>query len=236
MVPTDSQPPRSLRWRLVLLVTVLAALVGLAMAWSWSPLRSWLDVDRIVSTLRHLGQSFGPVAAICGFALAATVAVPLTFLTLVTLVAFGPLAGFCYSLVAAVLGAAVSYGVGQLLGREVLQRLGGERVNRVSRRLASRGIWAVIAVRMVPIAPFAIVNMIAGASHIRLRDLLVGTAIGMAPGTLVMMFFVDQIVEAMKRPNRVTVLIGLLLLALIGLGLWGLRRWLSQAQGNPEKP
>lgn len=239
MQPTElseADHAQSLRLRLILLIAVLIALAGMAVAWSWSPMRAWLDVDRIVGSLQHVGQSFGPVAAVCGFALALTLAVPLTFLTLVTVVAFGPMAGFGISMLAAVIGAAASYWVGEFLGHPVLLRMGGEKVNVISQRLASRGILAVIAVRMVPIAPFAVVNMIAGASHIRLRDLLVGTALGMTPGTVGMIFFVDQIVEALKNPGPVTFLLAGLMITLIGVGLWALRRWLRQTLANhPEK-
>ncbi|MDR7375393.1 putative membrane protein YdjX (TVP38/TMEM64 family) [Rhodoferax ferrireducens] len=216
----------SLRWRLLWLVLLLAAVLGLAIAWSASPLRAWLDVDRIVAGLQQLGQSFGPVAAVAGFALASTLAVPLSFLTLVTLVAFGPWAGVGYTLAGALLGAGASYGLGRLLGREVLQRLGGARVNAVSRRLAERGVLAVIAVRMVPVAPFAIANMVAGATHIRLRDMLLGTALGMAPSTLVMAFFMQQIIAALRQPGPLTIAIVLLTLGLLVLGAWVLRRWL----------
>ncbi len=219
--------PRTLKWKLAFLLFVLLGLVALAAAWSWSPLRHWLDIELIVNTLQMLGRSYGAYAAILGFAIALSLAVPLTFLTLVTLVAFGSGAGFFYTILAALLGAMVSYWVGWTLGREVVQKLGGERVNTVSKRLAKRGIWAVIAVRMVPVAPFAVINMIAGASHIRLRDLLIGTAIGMTPGTLVMVVFIDQIIEAMKHPSSTTALMGAMVLALIAAGVWGFRRWLG---------
>ena len=119
-----------------------------------------------------------------------------------------------------------------MLGREVLQRLGGARVNQISRQLAKNGMLSVIAVRMVPIAPFAVVNMIAGATHLRLRDLLLGTAIGMTPGTLGMTLFAGQIVEALKNPSPLTWAIAFVMLTLIALGIWGLRRWLRFNHGT----
>ncbi len=220
----------SLRWRLVGLVLALLALLALTAAWTWSPMRDWLDVDRIVGGLQHLGQAFGPVASIAGFVLAVTLAVPLTFLSLVTLVAFGGWTGFFYCMVGAVLGAATSHGLGRLLGREVVQRLGGPRVNAISERLAHHGLLAVIAVRVVPVAPFAVINMVAGASHISLRHMLLGTAIGMAPGTLVMAFFVDQIVAALRTPGPLTYAIaGLTLLLLMGAA-WGAKRWVRHTE------
>ncbi len=217
---------RSLRWRLLFLALAVVALVALAIAWSASPLRQWLDADRIVTALQQLGAAFGPVAAVLGFALASMLVVPLGFLTLVALVAFGPWAGMATTFAGALLGAMGSYGLGHVLGNPVLQKLGGERVNNISRRLAARGLLAVIAVRIVPIAPFAIVNMVAGASHIRLRHMLLGTLLGIAPGTVAMAFFVDQIVAAFRQPGPLAVAIVLGLLALVGVGGWAARRWL----------
>ena len=222
---------RALRWRLAGLLLVLAALLGLAIAWSWSPLRSWLDVEHIVVALRQLGQSFGPWAAVAGFAFASMLAVPVSFLTLVTLVALGPWAGLATTLAGALLGASASYGLGWFLGRELLQRLGGERINRISRRLAERGLLAVVAIRVVPVAPFAIANMVAGASHIRLWHMVLGTALGMAPSTLVMAFFVDQIIAALRQPGPLTLAIALGTLCLLGVGGWALRRWLRSKNG-----
>jgi uncharacterized membrane protein YdjX (TVP38/TMEM64 family) len=230
--PAPGGNPGGLRGRLWALVLALLALVVLAAAWTWSPMREWLDVDRIVDGLQQLGQAFGPVAAMAGLALALALAVPLTFLTLVTLVAFGPWTGFVTCMVGAALGAALSHGLGALLGREVVQRLGGPRVNAVSQRLADHGLLAVIAIRMVPVAPFAVVNMVAGASRISLRDMLLGTAIGMAPGTLVMAFFVDQIVAALRDPGPLTyaLLAGTLLL-IVGAGL-AAKRWVRHVEAQ----
>ena len=221
-----SKHPHSLRRRLALLAAVLLALIALALSWSWTPMRAWLDVDLIVTSLQRLGASFGPVAAVGGFALALTLAVPLVFLTLVALVAFGPLAGFATTLVAALVSATASYAIGRLLGREVVERLGGARINRLSHRLASRGLVAVVMVRMVPIAPFAVVNMVAGASHIRMRDLLLGSAIGITPGTLAMTVFVDQITAALKQPTTLTFALVGLTIVLIAVGAWVMQRWL----------
>ena len=216
----------SLRRRLVLMGLLLMLVLGLAVAWSWTPMRQWLDVDRVVSDLQRFGQAFGPLAATLAFALAMTVAVPLTFLTLVALVAFGPGAGFACAMGGALLGAMTSYGVGAYLGHAVLVRLAGPRINMLSQRLARRGLIAVVLVRLVPVAPFAIVNMVAGASHIRLRDLVLGTAIGITPGTLAMMLFIDQITAALRAPTTLAFVVLGVTMLLIVAGAWGLRCWL----------
>ncbi|MGN5480121.1 TVP38/TMEM64 family protein [Cupriavidus basilensis] len=63
-----------------------------------------------------------------------------------------------------------------------MQRFGGRRLNRLSQRVGQHGVLAMVALRLVPVAPFTLVNLVVGASRIRLRDCLLGTAIGMSPG------------------------------------------------------
>ena len=223
-----------MRLRLAGLVVVLIILLGLAVAWTWSPLRNWLDVSKIATSLELAGQSFGPVVATAGFAIALTVAIPLSFLTVVTLVAFGPAVGFAITMVGAAIGAVATFGAGKMLGHAVLKSLAGSKVNLVSERLANRGILAVIALRMVPIAPFAIVNMVAGASHLRLRDMVIGTIVGMTPGTLVMMFFIDQLMDAIKRPSSTTAVLAVAVVLLIVLGVWLFQKWLKRLNQTPQ--
>jgi uncharacterized membrane protein YdjX (TVP38/TMEM64 family) len=221
------------RRRLLALAAALALVLALAAAWAWSPLAQWLQIDLMVGALRRLGDGLGPlaaVAAVAGFALAVATAVPLTFLTLVAIIAFGPWLGCACALPGALLGASISYGVGRALGREAVAKLAGARINAVSARLAQRGVLAIVAVRLVPVAPFSIVNMVAGASQISLRDLLLGTAIGMMPSTLFMMFFMDDFIAALQRPSAFGLGLLAATAALLAAGGWLLRRWLrSQA-------
>ncbi|WP_414896431.1 VTT domain-containing protein [Roseateles sp.] len=68
---------------------------------------------------------------------------------------------------------------------------------QLSERLGGRGVWTEITLRLLPLAPFAVANMVAGATHILLRDMLLETAIGISPSTLVMAFFMDNILRAL---------------------------------------
>lgn len=79
--------------------------------------------------------------------------------------------------------------------------------------------------RLVPLAPFAILNMIAGSSHIRLRDFLIGSTLGMIPATTFMALFVDRLLAAVLTPSADSlVLVGLTLALIVG-GAWLARRW-----------
>ena len=51
-------------------------------------------------------------------------------------------------------------------------------------RIVGHGFIAVAIVRIVPIAPYSVVGFMAGAARIHRGDYLIGTALGMLPGTL----------------------------------------------------
>lgn len=231
-----SPPIPRLRCRLFFFALALIALLGLTLAWRWSPLRDWLEPEHVIDGLRLLGQRMGPLSAILGLGVALSLAVPLILLTLVSVVAFGPWMGSLCIFVGAVSSAAVSHGIGKLLGHELLVRLGGTRVNLLSQSIARRGLVAVIALRLVPVAPFAIVNMVAGATHLRLRHMFLGTAVGMCPGTLAVALFADQLMLSIKQPGPGRYAVLALTAALIILGIWGLRRWMRSQQLGLDAP
>ena len=54
---------------------------------------------------------------------------------------------------------------------------------------------------MVPIAPFSIVNVVAGASKLSLRDFMLGTVLGMAPGIAVMAALGAQIADLARNAS-----------------------------------
>ena len=49
-----------------------------------------------------------------------------------------------------------------------------------------KGILAVVVIRMIPVAPYSVVNVVAGASTLPLRDFMVGTLLVITPGILAM--------------------------------------------------
>ena len=142
---------------------------------------------------------------------------------------FGAWPGVAYAAVGTMAAAAANYGIGRWLGRDAVRRLAGARANRLSEHIGRRGVLAMVVLRLLPIAPFTVVNLVAGASHIGLRDYLVGTAIGMLPGLVLTVTFAHQLTAALSHPRPGA----FAWLAAIGLALVGisvllvrvLRRW-----------
>jgi phospholipase D1/2 len=57
----------------------------------------------------------------------------------------------------------------------------GQRLNRTNRLIAKHGILAVAALRSVPVAPYSLVNLAAGAVCVPFRDFVLGAFPGMWP-------------------------------------------------------
>jgi uncharacterized membrane protein YdjX (TVP38/TMEM64 family) len=157
---------------------------------------------------------------------------PRPVITLAAVVAFGPWLGFVYAMSGVLLSALAGYVAGQHLGRDTLRRIAGRKLNRLSKALRRRGIMAVTAVRLVPLAPFVIESLVAGAIHIRLWHFMLGTFLGMLPGMLVATVFGDQLESALRDPARINYwVVGGVLVFFVVLTV-AVRRWLArQSQG-----
>jgi uncharacterized membrane protein YdjX (TVP38/TMEM64 family) len=216
------------RHHLTLRLGVLIGLLVLVIAWRWTPLSDWVEIDRSVQLIRQIGQSLGIYLSVTVIALASLFAVPVTFLAVVSILAFGPVWGSAYLLAGSTVGAVVSFSIGKWLGREVIGQIAGERVTRLDKRFEKHGILFVIALRMLPIAPFAIINMAVGISSIHLRDFVLGTILGMMPGTVVIAVFIDRFAALTRKPDPEGMILFAILVLLVGLASWSVRRWIKE--------
>jgi phospholipase D1/2 len=223
----DEDLARSARRSWARIALGLVAIGALAAIWRWTPLAGFADAERLSSLVEPLRLSaWGPLLAIGAFTLAGTLMVPVTALIVATGLVFGGAVGFATALAASLSTAAVGYAVGALLWRDAVRRLMGKRANELSRKLAERGVLAVMALRIVPVAPFTIVNVAAGASHIRWRDYLLGTLLGMGPGVLALTLIADHLASLLREWGITDLAWILALVAVLAAGTLGARRWL----------
>lgn len=92
------------------------------------------------------------------------------------------------------------------------------------------GTLAMAAVRLVPLAPFAVVNVVAGAMGIRAGHFLAGTALGLLPGTLLATLFGTELTRGLRDPHSMDVGLCVGALATLLAAMWAVRRWLSGAR------
>lgn len=212
-----------------------AALIGLAcllaVLWRWSPLKQWLSMDNLLAAADYIRTSPMAIPMVLAiYVVGSCLMFPITLLILATALSFGAVSGFLLALAGSLLGGIVTYLLGRWLGRDVVRRLAGEKLNRLSRKLARRGWLAIALVRVVPVAPFTIVNLVAGSSHITARSFLIGTVLGMGPGILAIMVFESGLERALRDPNWISFLLAAAALAAALLVLFFGKRWLMRQE------
>lgn len=213
------------------IASIALALLGLALAWSYTSLSDYADAGHLSSFLSAYAQSgWGPPFAIAAFVLGGLVIFPVLVLIAATAAALGPWLGFVTAMAGVLLSALMLFAIGRFLGRERLQRLLGRRAARIQERVVGKGILAVVVIRMIPIAPFSLVNVAAGASTLPLRDFMVGTLLGMMPGILAMAVLGAQIADLARNASWSNIaLLALAFLSWLGIcaGAQFVATWLA---------
>ena len=212
-------PARAAWLRLVVLGILLASLVGAAIVIGVP------DATALRQDVAALGP-LAPVAFVLLYAAATLLPLPRNVITAVAGLVFGLVDGVLLVLPGAMLGALAAFGLGRWLGRDAVERFTGTRVARVDALLARRGLVAILVSRLAPFLPFTGINYAAGLTAIRLRDFVLGTAIGIVPGTVAYVALGAYGTSPTSWPFM-TVVVALLVLSLGGAWFAARRRRVS---------
>ncbi|MCW4152712.1 TVP38/TMEM64 family protein [Halomonas sp. 18H] len=219
---------------LSILALVLLALVSLGLLWQWLAMQDLLTLDNLRElargSLAWRDASWAVLVVMAVYAVASLVMFPLSLLVALTGLLFGPWWGFAYSLAGTLAASMLTWWVGRRLGRDALMRYGGKHLKGLSRYLSGRGIRTMTLVNLLPLAPFTLTNMMAGAFHLRFRDYMIGSTLGIAPGLAGVTLLGSQLGELVTANNTQEVVLALLgLLAGVGV-LFALKRWSQRRQ------
>jgi phospholipase D1/2 len=211
-------------------VCVVAALTAM---WKFTPLSRWLEPELVTQWARSFGSKpWAPLIVLAAYTPASIVMFPRPVITLFAVVAFGPWLGFVYAMLGIELATWLSYVAGRRLGRDTVRRVAGRNLNRIIEVMRRRGLIAMTALRLVPLAPFIVEGIVAGAVGIKLWHLMVGTAIGMLPGTLAATILSEQLQAALENPGDINYWLIAGAVLLVALATWFVRRWLISSAGH----
>lgn len=215
-----------------------STLIGAAiMLWRYTPLADYAAPDRLAQWLETFKHAvWAPVAVVGVYVLGGAVMFPLTVLIAATAIVFDPLPALALSFISSMASAAALYVVGAKLTRRTIQSAFSDATERLSAALEDRSVIAIAVIRTVPIAPFTVVNLAAGAIGLRFRDYLLGTALGLAPGIIVLTAFGHLLKAVWEEPSagRIAILVGVVL-AWIALSLI-LQRLVSRRRSRQRSP
>jgi phospholipase D1/2 len=229
------EPESGVSWGKIAIAAVIIA--ALSALWHFTPLSEYLTAEHVIVLAEDFSERWwAPIVVLLAYTPACIIMFPRPLITLFAVVAFGAWLGFFYAMSGILLAAMATYYAGRYFDRDTVRRIAGDKLNRVSEVLRQRGLLAMTAVRFVPLAPFAVEGLVAGAIRIKAWHMLVGTFLGMLPGTLTATVFGDQIQTALRDPARINYWIvgGVVLLMLCAT--LAVRRWLYRTQLREHRP
>lgn len=158
--------------------------------------------------------SFGwiaPVIYILLYTIRPITLFPASILSLGGGLAFGALFGTLYTVIGASLGAILAFFTARKLGREVVEQLLGSKLAKLDRKIEEQGFYTVLIMRLIPIFPFDAVSYWSGLSKVQFKHFVLGTVIGIVPGTFVYNFMGNSL----QNPRSFQFILAVALMAVL---------------------
>lgn len=212
---------------------IVAAALALTAAWRWTPLKKFADPRLVAHWLITLAHgSWGPFLIIAVYVLSNAVMFPNTVLCFATILALGTQRGFLYAMLGSLVAAVAAYAAGRYYGPERIRQMNIKSLDKMSEALRRGGIFQVTLLRLLPLAPFSVVNIVAGAVHVRVVPFVIGTLLGLLPGNLLMTAFGHQLRRMLSHPTPMEIA----MMTVIAVGgsvvIWQLQRFAAAVEAR----
>lgn len=216
-------PPRPL-WRRLLPLCVLLALAAVAYAFGLHHYLSFATLKQHSEELRRIVDA-QPVLTALGFVLvyAAAVAISLPGAAILTIAGgflFGIWLGSLLVVSGATLGAIAIFLIARTSLGDGLRARAGPWLERMQAGFNENALCYLLVLRLVPLFPFWIVNIVPAFLAVRLKDYAIATFFGIIPGSIVYASVgngLGAMIEAGGEPDLGIVLEPAILLPMLGL-------------------
>jgi len=193
-------PKRRVGLRILLLAAIFVG--GIAL-FRWSPLSEYANPQVVADFFRSLGTPWwSPLVFVPLYAFSTALGMPGTVPTLAGGAIFGVARGMLFNTIGANLGALGAFFIARYLGRDFVERVLKGKGAVLDEKIGEHGFSTMLYLRLIPLVPFNALNFGAGISRVSLRDYVLGTLIGMIPGTLVYTYFADALIRGTGEARR----------------------------------
>lgn len=159
-------------------------------------LSQYIQKDKLLGILEQLrGHWWGPAAFILVYGIGCVFAIPGSLLTLLGGGIFGVMWGTVYNILASNLGATHAFLMARYFGRDFVAGFMKGRIESFDEKIAGHGFRFIFTLRLIPLIPFSALNFGAGLSRITYRDYVLGSVLGMLPGTFIYTYFADALLK-----------------------------------------
>lgn len=173
-------------------IALLAVIAILVAAFFASGLGRYLRLEYIQAARADLVAQYvaNPVLMLGGYFLAYVVMAGLslpgaTILSLAGSAVFGFLPTLIAVSFASTIGATLAALTSRYLLREQIEKRFAAQVTRINEGIANEGAFYLFTLRLIPIFPFFVINLVMGLTRMPLRTFYIVSQLGMLPGTAV---------------------------------------------------
>lgn len=221
-VPASSGVASSSRGKILILL-LFAVAVG---AFFYFDLGGYLSLEAVKANRDGLlaftdTHSVTAVALfITGYCLLVAVSLPgAVLMTLAGGFLFGSLLGTIYVNLGATSGATLAFLAARYLLRDWVEARFGSRIGAIQEGFSKNAFSYLMTLRLIPLFPFFLVNLVSGLTRVSLATYVTATAIGIIPGSFVYAYAGRQLgtINSLKEIASPNVLLAFTLLGLLTL-------------------
>jgi uncharacterized membrane protein YdjX (TVP38/TMEM64 family) len=176
---------------------ILVALLFLSAigAFFFFDLKNYLSLDTVKanrdSLLVFTQEHYGPAVVLFILVYILQTAFSLPGATIMTLAGgflFGSLWATLYVNIGATAGATLAFLAARYLFHEWVERKFGDRLGPIQEGFAKNAFSYLLTLRLIPLFPFFLVNLLSGLTRVRVSTYVAATAVGIIPGSFVYTF------------------------------------------------
>jgi uncharacterized membrane protein YdjX (TVP38/TMEM64 family) len=180
------------RWQTIRkIVFVIFLVLVISSLFLYEIIKDNTDFSQIRQYLKDLGI-WAPIAFIALYTLG-TIFIPSTPFMAVAGVLFGFKYGLIYTIIGGVISSLFVFTISRILGKHwaegILEHRYMRKLDGYNKKLESGAIADLIILRVIPIMPFNVLNILMGVSKIKTRDFVLGTIIGLIPSNIAAVYF-----------------------------------------------
>lgn len=157
---------------------------------------------------------------VAGYCLLVAVSLPgAVFMTLAGGFLFGSVLGTVYVNLGATTGSTLAFLAARYLLRDWVEAKFGSRIGAIQDGFSKNAFSYLMTLRLIPLFPFFLVNLVSGLTRVKLATYVAATAIGIIPGSFVYAYAGRQLgtINSLKEIASPNVLLAFTLLGLLAL-------------------
>lgn len=219
----SSEPTRGTRSGRIIIAAVMGLAIG---AFFWFDLDAYLTLETMQAnrdwllTFTDAHRAAAVASFILTYCLVTGLSLPgATILTLVGGFLFGSLLGTVFVNLGATSGATLAFLAARYLLRDMVEQKFGKWVGPLQAGFTKNAFSYLMTLRLIPLFPFFIVNVVTGLTRINIGTYVAATALGIIPGSFVYAYAGQQLgtINSLKEIASPNVIAAFALLGLLAL-------------------